>query len=225
MGATAFVMTGAIWLIVTQWVAAGMGGYIAGRLRSRWIGTHTHEVFFRDTAHGFVTWAVASVLVALLVSSSLSSAVGGGVRATAGVASGAAQAMTSAASSSSGTYDLDSLFRPKDTGHQPAGDARAEVTHILANAAATGAVPDADRTYMASLVAAQAGIPQDEAQKRVDDIISKAAQAEAKAKAAADTARRDAAKTLLFIAFSMLIGAFIACVAAALGGHLRDQHP
>jgi hypothetical protein len=225
MGATAFVMTGAIWLIVTQWIAAGMGGYIAGRLRSRWIGTHTHEVFFRDTAHGFVTWAVASVLVALLVSSSLSSAVGGGVRATASVASGAAQAMTSAASSSSGTYDLDSLFRPKDAGHQPAGDARAEVTHILANAVATGAVPDADRTYMASLVAAQAGIPQDEAQKRVDDIISKAAQAEAKAKAAADTARRDAAKTLLFIAFSMLIGAFIACVAAALGGHLRDQHP
>ena len=172
-----------------------------------------------------MTWAVASILVALVVGTSPASAVGGGVRATAAVASGAAQAMTSAASNPGATYDLDSLFRPRDVGHQPAADARAEVTHILANAATTGAVPDANRTYMASLVAAETGIPQDEAQKRVDDIISRAAQAETKAKAAADTARRDAAKTLLFIAFSMLIGAFIACVAAALGGHLRDQHP
>src|SRR5580658_684017 len=45
-----------IWLIVVQWIASAMGGYLTGRLRTRWAGTHTHEVFFRDTAHGFLTW-------------------------------------------------------------------------------------------------------------------------------------------------------------------------
>src|ERR1700678_982785 len=71
---TTFAVTTAIWLILTQWVAAGLGGYLAGRLRTRWIGTHTHEVFFRDTAHGLITWAVASVVVAATIASSIGAA-------------------------------------------------------------------------------------------------------------------------------------------------------
>ena len=55
-----------IWLIVVQWIASATGGYLTGRLRTRWIGTHTHEVFFRDTAHGFLTWALATVTVAAI---------------------------------------------------------------------------------------------------------------------------------------------------------------
>src|SRR5271166_4391952 len=55
--ATTFsIMTG-LWLIITQWLASGLGGYITGRLRIKWAGLHTHEVFFRDTANGFLTWA------------------------------------------------------------------------------------------------------------------------------------------------------------------------
>ena len=64
VSATTFTITAAIWLLVTQWLSAGLGGYLAGRLRTRWVGTHVHEVFFRDTAHGLVTWAVATALVA-----------------------------------------------------------------------------------------------------------------------------------------------------------------
>ena len=52
--ATTFAVTTAIWLIVMQWVSSAAGGYITGRLRTRWHGTHTHEVFFRDTAHGLL---------------------------------------------------------------------------------------------------------------------------------------------------------------------------
>src|SRR5580692_7150199 len=73
--AKAFAITTAIWLIVMQWVSSGFGGYITGRLRTRWIGTHTHEVFFRDTAHGLVTWAVATVLVAAAAAASVSAVV------------------------------------------------------------------------------------------------------------------------------------------------------
>src|SRR6476620_1567563 len=90
-GTPILVMT-AIALLIIQWLSAGVGGYVTGRLRTKWVGTHTHEVFFRDTAHGLLSWAVATVITVGLVSSATSSLVGTGVQATASVASGAAQA-------------------------------------------------------------------------------------------------------------------------------------
>ena len=63
---TAFAVGTAVWLIVTQWLSAGLGGYLAGRLRKKWVGIRTDEVFFRDTAHGFLAWALATVLMAAL---------------------------------------------------------------------------------------------------------------------------------------------------------------
>jgi hypothetical protein len=53
---TAFGLAAGIWLIVTQWLASGLGGYLAGRLREKWVGIRTDEVLFRDTAHGFLAW-------------------------------------------------------------------------------------------------------------------------------------------------------------------------
>src|SRR5277367_4270139 len=79
--ASSFAISGAIWLIVTQWLSAAVGGYLAGRLRHRWLATHQHEVFFRDTAHGLVTWSVATVVVVLAVSSAVSSLGSGAARA------------------------------------------------------------------------------------------------------------------------------------------------
>jgi hypothetical protein len=228
--ATTFAVTTAIWFIVVQWLSSAVGGYIAGRLRTRWIGTHVHEVFFRDTAHGFVTWALATVLVAGLVIASVTSTVGGGVRAASTVAAGAAQA-----DNGSGTptyaYGMDRLFRPADPATASAGasagvDPRAEVGHVVAQALmGDGNVPEADRTYLASLVAARTGVSGDEAQRRVNDFIATATQARDQVKAAADAARKVAAKTAIFAALAMAIGAFIACLTAVIGGRLRDQHP
>jgi hypothetical protein len=79
---SSFTIAGVIWLIVTQWFSAAIGGYIAGRLRHRWLATHVHEVFFRDTAHGLVTWAVATLAVAAVTAGSLSSLVAGATRST-----------------------------------------------------------------------------------------------------------------------------------------------
>ncbi|MDO7841955.1 hypothetical protein [Sphingomonas immobilis] len=64
--ASTFTIGAGIWLIVTQWLSALMGGYLAGRLRTRWHGLHTDEVFFRDTAHGFLTWATATMILAIV---------------------------------------------------------------------------------------------------------------------------------------------------------------
>jgi hypothetical protein len=220
---------GAIWLIIVQWISSGLGGYLTGRLRVRWLRTHTHEVFFRDTAHGFVTWAIASLVLAIVVASITSATTGAGVRAGARIASGATQgAMGSAerGAMTAGGYDVDMLFRPANpTANASAADLRAEASRILNKGLAAGDVPADDRTYLASQIAASTGITQDDAQKRVDSVIAQVQAADVKAREAADAARKAAAKAATLTALSMLIGAFIACAAAALGGHERDLHP
>ena len=230
-----FSVAAVIWFIVMQWVASLFGGYITGRLRTRWIGTHVHEIFFRDTANGLVTWAVATLIMATILGSSIVSGISGGVKAAAGVASAGAEgaahgAMTGATPNFS--YGIDKLFRSQGAAGagaaggagQPGTDVRAEAAHIAVNALATGSVPDADRTYLASLVAARSGMSDADAQKRVDEFIASDNEAEANAKAAADAARKDAAEVAIYTALALLIGAFIASVSAALGGRLRDEH-
>ena len=220
--ATTFAATTAIWLILTQWVSAGLGGYLAGRLRTRWIGTHTHEVFFRDTAQGLITWAVASVFVAAAIGSSVGTSIDAAGRAVG--AAGHTAADGASAVSHGSAYDIDRLLRPADVG-APLADPKPEVAHIVANEAVAGDIPDGDRAYLAQLVAARTGITLDDAQKRVDGFLSDVKDAQAKAKATADAARKVAAKASIYLALSMLLGAFIACVSAALGGRLRDEHP
>jgi hypothetical protein len=131
-----------------------------------------------------------------------------------------------------GGYELDRLFRNTAPGASGTGtgdprgvsDPRIEAAHITANAVVTGSVPDEDRQYLAAEVAARTGVSQSDAQKRVDDYVTKVMDARTKAKAAADSARKAAAQAAIYTALSMLIGAFIASVSAALGGRLRDEH-
>lgn len=253
--ATAFTVNAAIWLVVSQWVSAAVGGYIAGRLRTKWVGTHTHEVFFRDTAHGLVTWSVATVLVVLVLTISATSMVGSGLRAAGGAASAGLQGAAAGGAAGGGpsagmTYDIDKLFRPPsgsagagpsggatstgaaagNAGAGPAGvdtsgDPRVEAVFIAFNGIAHRAFSEEDRAYLAQLVQQQTGISAQEAQKRVDDFVTATENAENRARAAADAARKAAAETAIYTALALLIGAFIACVSAAIGGRLRDEHP
>jgi hypothetical protein len=216
--ATTFTVMTAIWFIVIQWVASGFGGYLTGRLRTKWVNIHTHEVFFRDTAHGFVTWALATVLTAAVLTSTAASLVAGGVHTATAMASSAA-AGNGPGGAAAGGYELDVLLRGGAAEANPsapsASDPRAEAMRILANGLASHGVPAADRTYLAGLVAARTGISQADAEQRVDTFITRS-------KEAADSARKTASAIAVFTAISMLIGAFIACVAAAVGGRVRD---
>ena len=192
--AETFAMAAAIWLIVTQWVSSALGGYITGRLRTKWTNVHTHEVFFRDTAHGLLAWAVATVIVAAVAFST-----------TVGVASTAA--------ATSANYATDRLMRSaRPDGTTPS--ARAEVARLLSRG--NELQPD-DRGYLTNVVATQTGVSQQEAQQRVDTAI-------ASIREAADKARKTSSALGFFTALSMLIGAFIASVAAAYGGQLRDGY-
>ena len=244
--ATGLTISSAIWLIVTQWISAALGGYVAGRLRTKWIGTHTHEVFFRDTAHGLITWSVASVFVGWVIAGSASSMLGSGVRAAAeAAATGAAPAGAGSESPASVamTYDIDRLFRsggawPATGAATPAGtevgspaaaaggsDARVETLYIAYHSIAAGNMSDADRGYLAALVAAQTGISASEAQRRVGEFADATLGAANRAKEGADVARKAAAQGAIYTALSLLIGAFIASVSGAIGGRLRDEHP
>jgi hypothetical protein len=104
-------------------------------------------------------------------------------------------------------------------------DPRIEAVYIAFHALAYQSVSDDDRAYLAQIVQAQTGISAVDAQKRVDDFITATLDAENKARAAADAARKGAAEASIYTGLAMLIGAFIASVSAALGGRLRDEHP
>jgi hypothetical protein len=222
---TTFTVMAAIWLIVVQWVSSGLGGYLTGRLRTKWVGVHTHEVFFRDTAHGFLAWAVAAVIGAAVLASGVSSLLSGGAHAAGTVASGAAEgASRGTVQENPFPYYVDSLFRsdhPNANATDP--DVRAEATRILVAGIRNGDVPAGDKSYLAQLVAARTGLSPADAEKRVDDVIAKAKAAETKARQIADAARKAGAYLSIFTAASMLIGAFIAAAAAALGGRHRDE--
>jgi hypothetical protein len=211
--ATKFGVAAGIYLLVLATLSSSVGGYIAGRLRTKWVDLHSHEVYFRDTAHGFLSWAFASVISAALLASVTTSIASG-------AASGAAQAggaaMSDGGRGNSSSYFVDSLLRSPTS--PAAGDTRPmrdEVSRILA-ASAGGDMPAADRTYLTQLVAARTGLSPADAEKRVSDVT-------AEAKAAADRARKAAGAMSLWLAASMLLGAFAASLAATEGGELRDR--
>ncbi|WP_275789379.1 hypothetical protein [Pararhizobium gei] len=231
---TTFAVTGAIWLVIVQWLSSGLGGYVAGRLRTKWSGVPADEVFFRDTAHGLLAWAVATLIVAGSLGSVLSSVLSTGVQATTTIAAGATAAGAAAASnsdaaSSATSYFVDNLLRPANpatpagTGAQTVDETAGQVSRILLNSAARGEMPEADRTYLAQVVASRTGLSEADANARVDQVLKSIEDAKVAAQEAADTARQASATAALLGALSLLIGAFVAGVGAALGGRQRDD--
>jgi hypothetical protein len=137
-------------------------------------------------------------------------------------ASGAAQVAANQ-SPGSADYFLDTLFRrdQPDANASPQ-DARAEAGRILTRSLASGTIDPNDRAYLAKLIAARTSIPQQDAEKRIDDTVAQMKAAEEKAKQTADAARKASASASFYLFFSMLIGAFIASTAGAIGGRQRD---
>lgn len=230
VSATTFTAMTAIWLIVAQWLSSAIGGYIAGRLSRPEPRLHADESYFHDTAHGIFAWAVAAVVTIALLGSAVTSLVGGTAKTATTVGASAVQGGTQGATQNASAgawspdqYLIDTLYRTDKPDANASGrDVRAESTHIIATDVLSGNVPQSDRTYLANLVAARTGISQDDAKKRVDDVIAKAQEAQTKARQAADDVRKAAMHTAFFIAFSMLVGAFIAGVAGRIGGNRRD---
>jgi hypothetical protein len=248
------------WITITQLLAAAFGGYIAGRLRTAWVGLHTDEAYFRDTAHGFLAWGVATLLTATLLASTVTNIVtvtakaGGVVASTvvgAGAAGAAAGGSAMASNDNSFGYFVDTLFRPMPAQVPSAGQTRgsarpangtassgsedfapsaaaqaAEVARIFVNALSAGALSEGDSQYLASIVSQRTGMSSEDAQRRVNDTFNALKanidRASLAARATADRARKAAAYASLWLVVSLLIGAFVASLAATIGGRRRD---
>ncbi|HWE75839.1 MAG TPA: hypothetical protein VG328_21950 [Stellaceae bacterium] len=239
---------GGVWLVLAQWISAAVGGYLAGRLRTKWTSVHTDEVFFRDTAHGFLAWALGTVIGVLLIAAGGATAINASSRVAGGAAAGAGQGAAVAGMTNQGLnnqggqnsilndgYYIDMLYRPAaanvgatnataPNAPQSGSDDRAIARRILIRDLPKGALTPDDRTYLAQSVAAHDGISQSEAEQRVDQTMTQIKAAEDQARQATDTARKTAAFGSIATALAMVIGAFIASVSAVLGGKLRDAY-
>ncbi len=197
-----------VWLVLIEIIASSIGGYLAGRLRTKWVNVHTHEIYFRDTAHGFLVWAVGLVMWAAFLTSAAASVVGGTVRA--GVRS--ADEAEAPSTGGSASYLVDALLRSSSpTSAQDNREVNGEIGLILANAVRMGEIPPADKTYLAQVVSARSGVSEPDAEKRVDDVFIQARQA-------ADKARKAIAHTMYWTFLALLVGAFCASFAATIGG-------
>ena len=246
ISATTFGVSTILWVTFTQVAAAAMGGYLAGRLRTRWLAADPDEVFFRDTAHGFLAWAVASLATAALLTSVIASIIGGGMQAGASVAGDlSTRSVMAQSDSASGPmgYFIDSLFRRDLNAATPTpvpagGDAlsasgseqaAAEMTRILMTVMPTGTLPAGDLRYVGQVVAQRTGLTQQDAEQRVTETVTlmqaRLREAETVARAAADTARKTTASTSLWLFIALLSGAFVASLAAIYGGRQRDFSP
>jgi hypothetical protein len=245
VSASTFEIGTGIYLVIVAVMSSAVGGYLAGRLRTKWVGIHTNEVFFRDTAHGFLAWAFATLLSATILTAS-TAYLANGVTAGAGGALGQAGRSINPAE-----LYVDKLLRPAPGSTQAAAStssaepnaAGASTASNPPSTAAPGGIPGnaananqprteilrlwtadfakdqdlnaSDRAYVTQVVAARTGLSPADAEKRVNEVVTEA-------KAAADKARRGAAKLSFWLTAAMLFGAFAASLAAAEGGALRD---
>lgn len=216
IGATASTIGKAAiaWLIVTQIIASVMGGYLAGRLRTKWVNVHTDEVYFRDTAHGLLVWALGLVVTAAFLASAATSLAGG---VTQREASTATADGAEASALNPDAYILDTLFRSNGSisdRNDAAG--RAEADRILTHAVRQGSIPSADKTYLAQMVSARTGLTQSDAENRVSDVF-------AQAQLSAENARKALEHLSLWLFIALLSGAFCASYAGTIGGRQRDH--
>ena len=216
INATAFGVSTIVWLTLTQLLASAMGGYLAGRLRTRWAALHSDEVYFRDTAHGFLAWAMASLATAALLTSTIGSILGVGAQAGASAMGGAASAVIGGAAApaqlaqggdnGSMAYFVDALFRrdpaaaasstlaagssaSNDANERASARDAAEISRIFLHVSRSEPLPVDDSRHIAQIVAQRTGMSQQDAQRRVVDVYGRA---QAKAQEA-ETAARAAA--------------------------------
>jgi hypothetical protein len=223
----------AAWLLATAALASGLGGYLAGRLRRKWTDVEADEAYFRDTAHGFLAWGVATLVTAAVLTSAAASVAGTAAKtAAAGLtATGATTAAVASGATSqrdSGDYFVDMMFRSGTLNEPepPLAATKREVAGITTKALATGELSQGDRTYLAQLVANRTDLSAAEAEQRVTQVVEAALlaadAAQAKARQVADVTRAASAKSALWIFAAFLIGAFSASLAATWGGRRRD---
>lgn len=206
----ALALLSGVYLLLAAVVSFGVGGYVAGRLRERWIpGAHTDVVEFRDGTHGLVAWALAVVITGVVAGALAAGVVGKAAQPAATPVATAGEPLIA--------YELDRLFR---TDRRPAEAdmtySRAEAARILLAATGRRGIAPDDRAYLARMVATRTGIAPADAEHRVNDAIIAAT-------IAVQKARRSAVILGFATAVALLLGAAVAWYGSCVGGRHRDD--
>ena len=212
--ATTLTIIGAGWFALVMMGSSLAGGYFTGRFRRRMGGVPVDERKARDGAHGLLMWALSFVIGVIFAYAIAQSA----AQVTASAAGGAAS-MAAPRAQDRVSQIIDTMTRPGpgNAGRASIENPRAEVARVLSSSALRGEISGDDRDYVARIVAAQSGIPQDEARKRVDAGIEQAKQA-------ANAARKTAAWLAFLIGAVSVLSAGAALWAAGAGGREREEN-
>ncbi len=221
MSLTWFAIAAGLWLLWVQVSGFFAGGYIAGRLRRRHGDATESESDLRDGAHGLVVWAVGLLFGAALAWMTAAGAVSTAAT-TAGAVAGAAGTVAAETIDPSAML-VDRLLRGGADAQPVDEGTRGEIGRILMSATDDDGLDAADRDYLVSVVSQRAGISQEEARTRVDQLVAQAQQIENDARAAAERARKIAVVAAFFAAAATLISGAAAYFAATLGGNHRDR--
>jgi hypothetical protein len=229
-GAAAIGIGAIIWLTLTHVIASGLGGYLAGRLRVKWTSIHDDEVYFRDTAHGFLTWSFSTIVLAVLAGSTVGVLLdrdtgnGGGLAAVEGAGMALMTDVDSPVGERGLAYHVDLLFRPARPDIEPLGEEhRNMAVRTIAYALVADELPDRDRQYLVQLVQYHTGMGQQEAEQHVDMVFLQIRDARDDAREALDEAAQASAFAFGWMFIAMLMGAFFASLAATFGGRHRDS--
>lgn len=198
-----------LWLSLVEIISCAIGGYVAGRLRTKWVNVHSDDVYFRDTAQGFLVWAVSLVVTAAFLTTAASSMVGSEPRTP--NATRGENAVIDA-----NRYFVDSLFRGDKVATSSDEALRAEVGLIFAHSLVRRELAPEDKSYVAGAVSERTGLTRAAADQRVDQVFASEQQA-------ADATRKAVAHSLYWLFVALLLGAFCGSFAATIGGKQRDH--
>jgi hypothetical protein len=204
----ALALLSGVWLLLVAVGSFGLGGYLAGRVRSSW-ATSEDEVEFRDGAHGLLVWALAILIGALAT------------WATATALASVSAGTTTVLRSNQGeprflAYELDRLFRSERRPEQADPEARSEAGRIIMTGVGRRDIAADDRAYLVRLVAARTGLAQADADRRVSEVA-------AQSRRAVRRARASSVIIGFMTAASLAAGAAAAWFAAGIGGRHRDR--
>jgi hypothetical protein len=201
-----WILTG-LFLILTALASFALGGYVAGRLRPKWSGAAPDEVDFRDGAHGLLVWALAVLISALIAGATAASVLSRSAPAAASPTTTSAEPLLS--------YEIDRLFRSERRVEGDPALARAEAGRILL-AGSRRDLTSEDRAHLIRLTTARTGLAGADAERRVDEVVTRSREAIAKA-------RRSSVMLGFMTAAALLLGAAAAWYAACFGGRHRDE--
>jgi hypothetical protein len=208
--AALWILSG-IYLILQAILSFGLGGYVAGRVRTSVATGPVEQTEQADGLHGLAVWALAVVMGAILATLLGAATLSRSTVAVGSIRTSAAEPLLS--------YELDRLYRAgRRAPNIDLTSERAEAGRILLTASSHNGMSVDDRAYLIQQVAGATGLAGPDAERRVDSVI-------VNAKTAIARSRRSTVILAFSVATALLLGAVAAWAAACAGGRHRDGAP